>query len=915
MAGALVASRRLMSAFIVAIVGVVLVPAVAGAASRVHRRCRPRPHADLRRCNFRGANLKGRSLRGADLAGDNLSHADLVGADLRSANFRHAQLSYADLAGAAIDRTNFAMADLRSVRTGHLNGKASLPRFWIGRYGLLLGPTANLAGEDLDSLPLDRLDLNHADLHRATLRGASLTDANLSGANLSDVVAVAASAAGANLAGANLEHSSWQSARLAQTTLAGADLQFGVFTHSVMVGANVAGARFTGANLADLSTGSLQGRAAALPVGWVQASGYFVGSQAELGYAQLAGQRLAGASLANTTLPNANLQNADLRFNTLSSSDLLDTNLKGSTLSAQSLAGAAVTGSQLESANLSGPSGTPVAGAPRSLPAGWALANQQLVQVSSSVSSGSNFNQGQWIEAPNGQFTVNMQSDGDLVEYQAGTAIWATGTSGPVQTVMQTDCNLVIYRAGEVGQPAGALYTTGTGGDPSGNCRFAVADDGSLSVTTSDGTVRWARYANGTLFTHRIQMNQNAPVYSSPSASSNQVGTIPQGASPNFVCWTTGPKVGNVDVYFYVLWQGVVGYYPSYYDNSVYASDSRISIDYGIPRCGSVPSTFTPPSNGTVVPPGPSTIQAPIDVFTATNIRPGPSEASGAALTVMPAGTNPGFLCWTTGQRVNNVNVWFKVYWAGVTGYYASGLDNSSYSSDLEIASKYGIPYCGGGIGPVNTPVATPPATPTIPPTVYDRYASSVPIRTCDSTLCPEDLYAGDGPPIEFPNGQAVAMLCWESSPYVGGLVIGDGPTSGKWFAVHAYDVDGVGYYDWIFSNNVTHQARVPPCFGTGGVSSYAGFGVTFYIVDGVANEITGAPGLPPLCPKSPPCGPPHTGTDAPRRHEGSNSRIVMLSPAKVIPRALYLPPRLGPATPEASTSSPRSALRQVTRG
>jgi hypothetical protein len=115
------------------------------------------------------------------------------------------------------------------------------------------------------------------------------------------------------------------------------------------------------------------------------------------------------------------------------------------------------------------------------------------------------------------------------------------------------------------------------------------------SVTTADGTVRWARHADGTLFTHPIQMNQNAPVYQSPSASSPQVGTIPHGDSPAYVCWTTGPPVGNVDVYFYVLWQGVAGYYPSYYDNSVYASDSRISFDYGIPRCGSVPTTFTPP--------------------------------------------------------------------------------------------------------------------------------------------------------------------------------------------------------------------------------------------------------------------------------------------------------------------------------
>lgn len=62
----------------------------------------------------------------------------------------------------------------------------------------------------------------------------------------------------------------------------------------------------------------------------------------------------------------------------------------------------------------------------------------------------------------------------------------------------------------------------------------------------------------------------------------------------------------------------------------------------------------------------------------------------------MPAGTVPGFLCWTTGPVTNGVDVWFKVYWNSATGYYASGDDNSSYTTDSQITSKYGIPNCGG---------------------------------------------------------------------------------------------------------------------------------------------------------------------------------------------------------------------------
>jgi cell wall-associated NlpC family hydrolase len=38
---------------------------------------------------------------------------------------------------------------------------------------------------------------------------------------------------------------------------------------------------------------------------------------------------------------------------------------------------------------------------------------------------------------------------------------------------------------------------------------------------------------------------------------------------------------------------------------------------------------------------------------------------------------------------------WFSVNYHGVTGYYASYYDNSSYSTDSQITSKYGIPHCG----------------------------------------------------------------------------------------------------------------------------------------------------------------------------------------------------------------------------
>lgn len=320
---------------------------------------------------------------------------------------------------------------------------------------------------------------------------------------------------------------------------------------------------------------------------------------------------------------------------------------------------------------------------------------------------------------------------------------------------------------------------------------------------------------------------------------------------------------------------GVAGYYPSYYDNSVYASDSRISFDYGIPRCGSVPTTFTPPSNGTVVPPGPSTLSAPIALLTAANLRPGPSEGSGAALAVMPAGTSPGFLCWTTGEVVNNVDVWFKVHWGGATGYYASGLDNSSYRSDLEITGKYGIPYCGGGNGPA-PPTSTTPAS-TTPPAAAGGPEVKVPaggpakVHVCPSEVCEEAQYP-DGSIIEWPDGHPVEMLCWVDSTLIGGQVTEDGPKSPRWFAVYAYQGTYEPVYAWIFSNNVADQAHVPNCNDP-----------AFQADNQWMEILTGGLTTPGECPNQQPCGHSRVLASADSKWR-DQTRPLMIAPDKPAP-------------------------------
>ncbi len=641
----------------------------------------------------------------ADLAGAQLDGADLAGRRLIDAKLTGAQLN-----GADVKATDFAGALFAGVTArGVIGAPAALPDGWTERARDLVGPgadlaSANLAGADLDQVDLTGANLAGADLAGAILNESVLSDASLSSANLGNVAGIQLDLSGADVSGATLTGAQMTDADLTNSNLSHTALASAQFT-----GAAVVGAQLTGANLANVSSGSLTGSAGNLPANWVDIDGHLLGPGASLQGANLAKLDLSGIDLAGAHLAGADLSGADLTHVNLTGADLSGANLQGANLTSATITSANIAAAQLAGATLTGADVTGTSGTAATLPAGWAQVNGALTEVSSSIAEVTYFNQGQWIESANGQFTVDMQSDGNLVEYQGGTAIWATGTSGADQAVMQSDCNFVIYRAGQVGQPAGALYTTGSGGDPNAGCTFAVAADGSLSVATNSGTVRWERYANGTIFTHRITMTQNAGLYNGTNTSSGQTDTIPTGDSPGYVCWTTGQVVNNVNVWFYVLWNNKAGYYPSGDDSSVYATDSRISIDYGIPACGSVPTTFTPPSNGSTGQVGPATIKAPIAVTTSVNLRPGTSTASGSPLGTMPAGTSPGFLCWTTGEVVGGVDVWFKVYWSGTTGYYASGLDNSTYTTDSQITTKYGIPPCpgtstGGGSGGGGTP-------------------------------------------------------------------------------------------------------------------------------------------------------------------------------------------------------------------
>jgi hypothetical protein len=88
-------------------------------------------------------------------------------------------------------------------------------------------------------------------------------------------------------------------------------------------------------------------------------------------------------------------------------------------------------------------------------------------------------------------FTLDMQTDGNLVLYQGPlreepTALWSTGTSGQhaAFVIMQEDGNLVLYNTSEA-----AIWNSGTPGYEGAS--LAIQDDGNLVIYYPGGGAIW----------------------------------------------------------------------------------------------------------------------------------------------------------------------------------------------------------------------------------------------------------------------------------------------------------------------------------------------------------------------------------------------------------------------------------------
>jgi hypothetical protein len=105
------------------------------------------------------------------------------------------------------------------------------------------------------------------------------------------------------------------------------------------------------------------------------------------------------------------------------------------------------------------------------------------------LSSGQGLGAGQSVWSCDGRFQLSYQGDGNLVLYQGGSALWASGTNGHGgdRVIMQEDGNLVIYKSN--GNP---VWASGTAGTSNRYANLAVQNDGNVVIYRSGGGVAWA---------------------------------------------------------------------------------------------------------------------------------------------------------------------------------------------------------------------------------------------------------------------------------------------------------------------------------------------------------------------------------------------------------------------------------------
>ena len=140
---------------------------------------------------------------------------------------------------------------------------------------------------------------------------------------------------------------------------------------------------------------------------------------------------------------------------------------------------------------------------------------------------------GQSVVSPTGAFRLTLQSDGNLVEYDAAnTVVWAAGTSSGSRLAMQGDGNLVLYDGANH-----ALWTSNTSGRP--GAYLTLLDTGQLLVNSVAGAPLWggpgALLPNTTLASGQSSSSPTGAYQLTMQADGNL--TLHHGAT---VVWSSG---------------------------------------------------------------------------------------------------------------------------------------------------------------------------------------------------------------------------------------------------------------------------------------------------------------------------------------------------------------------------------------
>ncbi|MGO1069061.1 S8 family serine peptidase [Lysobacter sp. CA199] len=99
---------------------------------------------------------------------------------------------------------------------------------------------------------------------------------------------------------------------------------------------------------------------------------------------------------------------------------------------------------------------------------------------------GEGLNNGTGLNSCDNRFHLAMQTDGNLVLYAPGGALWAsnTGGIGPSSAVLQGDGNFVVYTGGFT-----PTWSSGTWGQPV--AQLLVQDDGNVVIYSTSGVALW----------------------------------------------------------------------------------------------------------------------------------------------------------------------------------------------------------------------------------------------------------------------------------------------------------------------------------------------------------------------------------------------------------------------------------------